>query len=153
MSGGKGYRRLRVSDFDGTLSPIVPGRGAAGIHPACRDLLRVLASEPGQLLAVLSSRAPLDRIPRVPVSGVLLSGGSGIECRGPRGHRMGMGNDAVAMRWVLARKGTAFAVGGRARVPWARGVGDPASLARAVRAFAEISAASGGAHEREEARA
>lgn len=254
MRGDPGRRRLWVFDFDGTLSPIVPDRSAAKVHPACRDLLRDLASQAGQTVAVLSSRALTDLVPRVPVPRVVLGGGSGVEWRGPRGRRMGMGrdaeariestrrallpllrdvaavpgaeiedkhwsiaihyrkvsrahatalepllgrlrvrteirvfdgpcvaevqllpevdkalgirrlcqflrfdpcgggvvyagddeNDAVAMRWVLARKGTAIAVGGRTRVPGARAVAGPASLARAVRALAGISPACGG---------
>jgi len=46
-------------------------------------------------------------------------------------------NDAVAMRWVLKKGGTALAVGGRVRVRGARPVEDPAALARAVRAISE----------------
>ncbi len=43
-------------------------------------------------------------------------------------------NDAVAMRWVLARNGTVFAVGKLVRVPGALAVSGPSALARAVRA-------------------
>ncbi len=42
-------------------------------------------------------------------------------------------NDAVAMRWVIARKGTAIAVGNRIRIPGALRVDGPVALARAVR--------------------
>jgi len=239
-------RRLFVFDFDGTLSPLVPDRSAAQLHPACRALLRALAGHPGNVVAVLSSRAIEDLVPRVPVPRVYLGGGSGLEWRLPGGHRVKPGddaerareraretlraplgrlkafpgveveekrwsaavhyravlpeavpmlvplleelrrtpgirvfdgpaaaevqffpfmnkavgvrrlcrilsfdphgavivyagdddNDAVAMRWVLSRKGTAFAVGGRVRVPGARHVAGPAALARAVRALA-----------------
>lgn len=52
-------------------------------------------------------------------------------------------NDAAAMRWVLARKGTAFAVGDRLRVPGALAVDGPVSLARAVRAQAALKAPRG----------
>lgn len=47
-------------------------------------------------------------------------------------------NDAAAMRWVLARKGTAFVVGDRLRVPGALAVDGPVALARAVRAQAGL---------------
>ena len=43
-------------------------------------------------------------------------------------------NDAAAMRWVLSRKGTVFAVGKQVRVPGALTVDGPPALARAVRA-------------------
>ncbi|OGP35388.1 MAG: trehalose-phosphatase [Deltaproteobacteria bacterium GWC2_65_14] len=247
MRGGTAPGRLWVFDFDGTLSPIVPDRNAAGLHPASRGLLRDLSAQDGDRVAVLSSRALPDLVPRVPVPGVYLGGGSGVEWRFPGGHRAGMGNEAVrraesaraallpllaecakvpgveiedkywsaavhhrkvspdgwgvlepllmrlrsnlnihstsgpcveeyqvlrevnkamgiqrlcrllrfdptrggvlyagddendgiAMRWVLARRGRAFAVGGRGWVPGARVVAGPSGLARAVRALAE----------------
>ena len=47
-------------------------------------------------------------------------------------------NDAVAMRWVLRKKGIAFSVGDAARVPGARVVENPVALARAVAELAGI---------------
>jgi trehalose 6-phosphate phosphatase len=41
-------------------------------------------------------------------------------------------NDAVAMRWVRSKKGTAIAVGNRIRLPGVPAVDGPADLARAV---------------------
>jgi trehalose 6-phosphate phosphatase len=46
-------------------------------------------------------------------------------------------NDAVAMKWVLKKGGTAFVVGGRVRVRGALPVDDPAALARALRNLGE----------------
>ncbi len=43
-------------------------------------------------------------------------------------------NDAAAMRWVLARNGTVFAVGRLVRVPGTLSVPGPSALAHAVRA-------------------
>lgn len=43
-------------------------------------------------------------------------------------------NDAAAMRWVLSRNGTVFAVGRQVRIPGALAVDGPPALARAVRA-------------------
>jgi trehalose 6-phosphate phosphatase len=80
-------RRLWIFDFDGTLSPIVPDRSAARILPQARDLLGQLASAPGELVAVLSSRLLDDLIPRVEVPGVYLGGGSGVEWLLPGGER------------------------------------------------------------------
>jgi len=236
-------RRLWVFDFDGTLSPIVPDRNAAKLHPAGRILLRTLSGRPGDIVAVLSSRALSDLMFRIPLPKIYLGGGSGVEWRFPGGRRIGsmadaeeraervraslgpqltacgripgveiedkfwslavhsrkvdpkdlpaldlllkglsssddirvftgpcvsdiqvlkevgkmLGlerfcqllrydptrggvfyagddeNDAAAMRWVLARKGTAVSVGGRIRVNGARSVADPVALARLVR--------------------
>lgn len=241
-------RRLWVFDFDGTLSPVVPDREAARLHPAGRALLRDLPVSPFDLVAVLSSRALSDLLVRVPLPKIYLGGGSGLEWRFPGGQRFGMKaaeqegaeavrrtllplladlskipgveiedkywslaihhrrvspggipavealldrlartmsvrmlsgpcvveiqmlegmnksfglerlcrllrydptrggilyagddeNDAAAMRWVLARKGTAVSVGGHARVPGACAVTDPIGLARIVRRIAEI---------------
>jgi trehalose 6-phosphate phosphatase len=47
-------------------------------------------------------------------------------------------NDALAMRWVLRKKGIAFSVGNAARVPGARVVESPVALARAVADLAGI---------------
>ena len=47
-------------------------------------------------------------------------------------------NDAPAMRWVLAQKGTVFAVGNAVRVPGALAVQGVSALARAVRAQAGL---------------
>jgi len=85
---GAGYRCLWVFDFDGTLSPIVPVRKDARMHPACRSLLRDLTHSPGNKVAILSSRALEDLLPRVPVPGVFLGGGSGLEWRLPGGQRI-----------------------------------------------------------------
>jgi len=240
---GRRIRRLWVFDFDGTLSPIVPDRDAANLHPAGRTLLRDLADLPGDAVAVLSSRALSDLMFRVPMPKIYLGGGSGVEWKFPGGRRIGMTgeernraervrgslhplltacsripgveiedkywslaihfrridpqdlpaldrvwedlssrgdirmfpgpcvvdiqvlkeagkthglarlcrllrydptrggvfyagddeNDAAAMRWVLARKGTAVSVGGRAAVPGARSVTGTAGLAHIVR--------------------
>lgn len=42
-------------------------------------------------------------------------------------------NDALAMKWVLAHHGTAFAVGNRISVPGSQAVDNPADLAYAIR--------------------
>jgi trehalose-phosphatase len=238
-----GSPRMWVFDFDGTLSPLVPDRNAARLHPESRALLKYLAAEPRNRVAVLSSRSLEDLVPRIPIPGVFLGGGSGLEWRLTGGHRIRPGeqaekrleaareavlpditrirafpgvdledkrwsvavhfrrvlpealcmllpllrdlkkhpgirvyegtsaaevqffpsvnksfgvrrlcrllgldpskdrifyagddeNDAVAMRWVLSRRGTAIAVGNRVRVPGVLRVDGPVGLARAVR--------------------
>lgn len=96
MRGGAGYRRLWTFDFDGTLSPIVPVRSEARMHPACRTLLQDLERSPRTLVAVLSSRSLEDLVPRVPLRGLFLGGGSGIEWRLPGGHRIRPERDVEA---------------------------------------------------------
>ena len=96
MRGGIGVRRFWSFDYDGTLSPIVPVRTSARIHPACRSLLADLVLAPGNLVAILSSRSLEDLASRVPVRGVFLGGGSGLEWRLPRGHRILPGREIIA---------------------------------------------------------
>ncbi len=98
MNGGRGYRRLWVFDFDGTLSPIVPVRTEARLHPGCRALLADLSRSPDILAAVLSSRSLDDLVSRVPVPGVFLGGGSGLEWRLPGGQRISPGREAERHR-------------------------------------------------------
>ena len=254
MKCGIGIRRLWVFDFDGTLSPLVPDRTVARLHPASLDLLKDLAADPHDRVAVLSSRTLEDIVPRVPVPQAYLGGCCGLEWRIPGGCRISprfeaekkleevrrdvlpklerIGafpgvemedkrysvaihfrrvlpearpvlfpllaelkrhpgircykgpsvvevlflpsanksfglrrlcrlldfdssrgrilyagddeNDAVAMRWVLARKGTVFAVGGRVRVGGARHVDGPVDLAQAVRELGRMPASKPG---------
>ena len=244
MSAGPDVRRLWVFDFDGTLSPIVPDRAAARLHPASLALLKDLSRDPRSRVAVLSTRTLEDLVPRIPVREAILGASSGLDWRVPGGRRVLAGesarnrldaaragafpllerlgavagveiedkrwsaavhyrhvspetmpalvplfedlgrcpgvrvysgpmvaevqflpsvnkafglrllcrflrfeagrdrlfyagddeNDAVAMRWVLARNGTVFAVGKLVRVPGALAVSGPSALARAVRA-------------------
>ena len=80
--------RLWIFDFDGTLSPLVPDRDDARLHPDCADLLADLVIRPRQQVAILSSRSLEDLVPRVPVPGLFLGGGSGIEWQLPDGRRV-----------------------------------------------------------------
>jgi trehalose 6-phosphate phosphatase len=96
VRGGIGGRHLWSFDYDGTLSPIVPVRTNARIHPACRSLLADLVRARGNLVAILSSRSLEDLASRVSVRGVFLGGGSGLEWRLPRGHRILPGREIVA---------------------------------------------------------
>lgn len=79
--------RLWIFDFDGTLSPLVSNRSAARLDPSCDDLLKDLVRLPFQRAAILSSRRLDDLTVRVPVPGVFLGGGSGLEWQLPNGER------------------------------------------------------------------
>jgi trehalose 6-phosphate phosphatase len=74
-------------DFDGTISEFAPSPDEAAIHPACRDLIRDLAAQPFQRVAILTSRLLDDVIRRVHIPGVYLGGGSGMEWLRPGGGR------------------------------------------------------------------
>lgn len=97
MNRMPGRRSLWVFDFDGTLSPIVPDRNDARIHRGCERMLRVLARSPWNRVAVLSSRMLDDIVSRVPVPGIFVGGGSGLEWRLPGGHRIGPGSVSEAL--------------------------------------------------------
>lgn len=92
-----GDRSLWVFDFDGTLSPIVPDRTVARLHKECERMLRFLARSPWNRVAVLSSRSLDDTVSRVPVPGVFVGGGSGLEWMLPEGHRIGPGASFEAL--------------------------------------------------------
>jgi trehalose 6-phosphate phosphatase len=70
---------LVVSDFDGTLSPIVLDPTAARILPSARAALRRLAGTPGVFVAVLSGRTAADVAQRVRAGGVHYLGNHGLE--------------------------------------------------------------------------
>lgn len=84
MAQGK-FRELWAFDFDGTLSPIVPDREAATLHPECRELLVDLVADPARRVVILSSRRLGDLVSRVPVPGLILGGESGLDWRMPDG--------------------------------------------------------------------
>lgn len=84
---GAGGETIWMFDFDGTISEFASSPDEAEIHPACRDLIRDLATRPFQRVAILSSRLLDDVVKRVRIPGVYLGGGSGMEWRRPGGGR------------------------------------------------------------------
>jgi trehalose 6-phosphate phosphatase len=100
---------LIVSDFDGTLSPIVLEPTAARIVPAARAALRRLArlaeERPERVrVVVLSGRAARDVAGRVRVGGVAYHGNHGIEAgtlaRRGRAEQLEVASDAVLEPFV-----------------------------------------------------
>lgn len=79
--------RVWIFDFDGTLSPLVPDRRTAALHPEARTVLSELVAWPRQAVAVLSSRLLDDLAARVDIRGLYLGGGSGAEWLLPGGER------------------------------------------------------------------
>lgn len=80
MGQGK-FRDLWVFDFDGTLSPIVPDRDTALLHPDCRELLVDLVADPASRVVILSSRRLGDLVSRVPIPGLIIGAESGLDWR------------------------------------------------------------------------
>ena len=92
--------RIWIFDFDGTLSPLVPDRGAAALLPSARALLSDLAGLPQQAVAILSSRRLDDLAARVDVRGLYLGGGSGAEWLLPCGERRTADNKTQRLQHV-----------------------------------------------------
>ena len=82
-----GNRCLWVFDFDGTISRIVPDRNEASLDAECGKMLRFLLRSPWNRVAVISSRALSDVVSRVPLPGLIVGGGSGLEWALPDGFR------------------------------------------------------------------
>ncbi len=70
---------LIVSDFDGTLSPLVMDPWGATIVPLARRALRRLAGRPATTVALLSGRTAADLAGRVRVGGARYLGNHGLE--------------------------------------------------------------------------
>ncbi len=84
----RGARTLVVaSDFDGTLTPIVPHPDVAALAPRARRTLESLVALPRTRVAVLSGRRLEDLRLQVDVKGVLLAGAAGLETQDEAGRR------------------------------------------------------------------
>ncbi len=85
--------RVWLFDFDGTLSPLVADRNAAAIHPACAGMLGELSRSTTDQVAIISSRALEDLLPRIPLKDIIIGGNSGIEWQLPGGCRISLGTN------------------------------------------------------------
>lgn len=74
---------LVLTDYDGTLTPIVDDPREATLALSVRDDLRTLAGSPRSRLAVISGRDVLDVSARVAVPEALYAGCHGLDIRGP----------------------------------------------------------------------
>ncbi len=102
---------LVVTDFDGTLSPIVPDPGAAAIFPGGEAMLLRLRDLPGVHVTVMSGRGYDDlaeRVGRHP--GVYLIGSHGAEYGGPADSSLVGRRDALVdeLRQLLSPYEDAF---------------------------------------------
>ena len=81
-----GGRLLLLSDYDGTLTPIVDRPDEAWLADATRDDLRALARSPKIHLAFVSGRDLADLRGRVGVPDAIYAGCYGLEIEGPGLH-------------------------------------------------------------------
>jgi trehalose-phosphatase len=72
-----------LSDFDGTLSPLVPEPAEAFIEPTAQEGLAALAATPQVTLGIVSGRQIDDVRRRVPVPVTYVTGLHGFEIEGP----------------------------------------------------------------------
>jgi trehalose-phosphatase len=79
----RGESLLLMTDFDGTLTPIVDDPGAAWLSEEMREHLRSLARSPRSRVTVVSGRGLDDLRNRVGVPGVTYAGCHGLEVAGP----------------------------------------------------------------------
>lgn len=91
---------LAATDFDGTISAIVPDPGAAVLLPGAAAALAALARHPRARVAVISGRSLADLRARCAIPGVQLVGGHGNEREpgGGAGANSGGSNGPAAPR-------------------------------------------------------
>jgi trehalose 6-phosphate phosphatase len=74
---------LILSDFDGTLTPIVGKPEMAVLSGKTRELLRALAGQRHFTLGIISGRALVDLKDKVNLSNIIYAGNHGFEIEGP----------------------------------------------------------------------
>ena len=76
-------RVLLVSDFDGTLAPIVDRPDQAALPPETKETLRQLGRRDKYLLGIVSGRSLDDVSSRIGIPGLIYAGNHGLEIKGP----------------------------------------------------------------------
>lgn len=74
---------LLLSDYDGTLTPIVERPELAELPPHMRQLLQKLARRSNVMVGIISGRALSDLQERVAIEGITYAGNHGLEIEGP----------------------------------------------------------------------
>lgn len=74
---------LLLTDYDGTLTPIVERPELAGLPENTRRLLQTLARQHRLTLGIISGRALADLKDKVGISGIIYAGNHGLEIEGP----------------------------------------------------------------------
>ncbi len=73
---------LLLSDYDGTLTPIVERPEIANLSENTRKLLRTLAKNPRYTVGIISGRALADLKGKVGLEGIIYAGNHGLEIEG-----------------------------------------------------------------------
>lgn len=73
---------LLLSDFDGTLLPIVDRPEMAALSPEAAKLIRTLAKNRHYTVGIISGRALTDLKSRIGVEGIIYAGNHGLEIEG-----------------------------------------------------------------------
>ncbi|MGH9534554.1 MAG: trehalose-phosphatase [Terriglobales bacterium] len=89
---------LVATDFDGTISAIVPDPAAAALLPGAAEALAALALHPRAAVAVITGRSLADLRARCPIPGAHLVGGHGNERDGVATPAPAWGSLAVEMQ-------------------------------------------------------
>ena len=74
---------LLLSDYDGTLTPIVSRPEEAVLSPTVGEKLRALAEKPGFSVGIISGRALAEVKALVGIAGIYYAGNHGLEIEGP----------------------------------------------------------------------
>lgn len=74
---------LLLTDYDGTLTPIVGRPEMANLTEATRQLIRNLAHQRHLKVGVISGRALVDLKDKVAIDGIVYAGNHGLEIEGP----------------------------------------------------------------------
>lgn len=76
-------RLLLVTDFDGTLTPIMNHPGDVELSPSARNFLETFRTHPDCSVAVISGRSLADIRMRIGIKDLFYSGNHGFEIAGP----------------------------------------------------------------------
>lgn len=74
---------LLLSDYDGTLTPIVSRPEEAILSPEVREKLRALAEKQGSSVGIISGRSMAELRSMVAIEGIYYAGNHGLEIEGP----------------------------------------------------------------------
>lgn len=80
----KASRVLILSDYDGTLTPIVKTPELARLSPKTRFFLKALGSRPTFIIGIISGRGLRDINRLVGLNNIYYAGNHGLELRGPK---------------------------------------------------------------------
>ena len=136
---------LVVSDFDGTLSPIVLDPWGAQMILAARRALRALAGRPGVHVAILSGRTARDVVERTRIGGATYLGNHGLERgrlgRGQRAAALAVSEDPAAARFARRIAQLSTEVARRVDAPWLVVEPKPPAVAFHFRAAPDVAEA------------